>query len=86
MQALLLLSLNENVSEDGKHRTSLGKSTDVLHRKYGCLPQRNPMFLSSHPYRDVPYETFRHSAFLPPPKKKFRKKSYISYTIRRNDQ
>ena len=28
-----------------KHRTSLGKSTDVLHRKYGCLPQRSPMFL-----------------------------------------
>ena len=27
-----------------KHRTSLGKSTDVLHRKYGCLPQRSPMF------------------------------------------
>ena len=30
-----------------KHRTSLGKSTDVLHRKYGCLPQRSPMFLFS---------------------------------------
>ena len=30
-----------------KHRTSLGKSTDVLHRKYGCLPQRSPMFLIS---------------------------------------
>ena len=30
-----------------KHRTSLGKSTDVLHQKYGCLPQRSPMFLFS---------------------------------------
>ena len=30
-----------------KHRTSLGKSTDVLHRKYRCLPQRSPMFLIS---------------------------------------
>ena len=35
------------VSEVQKHRTSLGKSTDVLHRKYGCLPQRSPMFLFS---------------------------------------
>ena len=34
-------------SEEAKHRTSLGKSTDVLHRKYGCLPQRSPMFLIS---------------------------------------
>ena len=25
----------------------MGKSTDVLHRKYGCLPQRSPMFLIS---------------------------------------
>ena len=29
-----------------KHRTSVGKSTDVLHQKYGCLPQRSPMFLA----------------------------------------
>ena len=36
-----------NVLEVAKHRTSLGKSTDVLHRKYGCLPQRSPMFLIS---------------------------------------
>mgnify|MGYP003522480090 CR=1 FL=1 len=41
------LSLNDNSAEDAKHRTSLGKSTDVLHRKYGCLPQRSPMFLIS---------------------------------------
>ena len=33
--------------EVAKHRTSLGKSTDVLHQKYGCLPQRSPMFLFS---------------------------------------
>ena len=35
------------IAEVAKHRTSLGKSTDVLHRKYGCLPQRSPMFLIS---------------------------------------
>ena len=29
-----------------KHRTSVGKSTDVLHQKYGCLHQRSPMFLA----------------------------------------
>ena len=38
------LSLNDNSAEDAKHRTSLGKSTDVSHQKYGCLPQRSPMF------------------------------------------
>ena len=31
-------------SEEAKHRTSLGKSTEVLHRKYGGLCQRSPMF------------------------------------------
>ena len=31
-------------SEEKKHRTSLSKSSDVLHQKYGCLPQRSPMF------------------------------------------
>ena len=36
-----------------KHRTSLGKSTDVLHRKYGCLPQRSPMFLISEKEESV---------------------------------
>ena len=38
------LSLNDNSAEDAKHRTSLGKSTDVSHQKYGCLPKRSPMF------------------------------------------
>ena len=38
-----------------KHRTSLGKSTDVLHRKYGCLPQRSPKFLFSE--REVDRES-----------------------------
>ena len=33
-----------NGPEVAKHRTSLGKSPEVLHRKYGCLPQRSPMF------------------------------------------
>ena len=33
--------------EDAKHRTSLGKSTDVLPQKYGCFHQRSPMFLFS---------------------------------------
>ena len=36
-----------NGPETAKHRTSLSKSTDVLHRKYGCLSQRSPMFLFS---------------------------------------
>ena len=27
-----------------KHRTSLGKSSDVLLQKYGCFYQRSPMF------------------------------------------
>ena len=40
-------AFKENKPEDTKHRTSLGKSTDVLHRKYGCLPKRSPMFLFS---------------------------------------
>ena len=40
-------AFKENRPEDTKHRTSLGKSTDVLHRKYGCLPKRSPMFLFS---------------------------------------
>ena len=48
-----------------KHRTSLGKSTDVLHRKYGCLPQRSPMFLFSEREvdRDFPTsgEEYSHS-------------------------
>ena len=30
--------------ENKKHRTSLAQSTDVLHRKYGCLCRRSPMF------------------------------------------
>ena len=32
------------VSEVQKHRTSLGKSTEVLPQKYGCFMQRSPMF------------------------------------------
>ena len=34
-------------SERAKHRTSLGKSTDVLFQKYGYLHRRSPMFLFS---------------------------------------
>ena len=30
--------------ESAKHRTSLTESTEVLHWKYGGLPQRSPMF------------------------------------------
>ena len=30
-----------------KHRTSLGKSTDVLLQKYGCFHRKSPMFLFS---------------------------------------
>ena len=33
------------VSEVQKHRTSLGKSTEVLPQKYGGFMQRSPMFL-----------------------------------------
>ena len=33
--------------EAAKHRTSLGKSTDVLLQKYGCFHRRSPMFLFS---------------------------------------
>ena len=33
--------------ETVKHRTSLGKSTDVLPQKYECLYRRSPMFLFS---------------------------------------
>ena len=32
------------VSEVQKHRTSLGKSTEVLPQKYGCFMQISPMF------------------------------------------
>ena len=38
-----------------KHRTSLGESTDVLHRKYGCLHQRSPMFLFSDKMESMEY-------------------------------
>ena len=33
--------------ESAKHRTSLGKSTDVLPQNYGCFHRRSPMFLFS---------------------------------------
>ena len=36
------------LSGNQKHRTSLGKSTEVLHRKYGGFMQRSPMFLNPH--------------------------------------
>ena len=39
--------------ETAKHRTSLGKSTDVLHQKYGCFHRRSPMFLFSG--KDIPH-------------------------------
>ena len=38
-----------------KHRTSLGESTDVMHRKYGCLHQRSPMFLFSDKVESMEY-------------------------------
>ena len=52
--------------EEAKHRTSLGKSTDVLHRKYGCLPQRSPMFLFSGTsyHSPVGYELMPSQEFL----------------------
>ena len=33
--------------ESAKHRTSLGKSTDVLPQNYGCFDRKSPMFLFS---------------------------------------
>ena len=33
--------------ESAKHRTSLGKSTDVLPQNYGCFHRRSPMILFS---------------------------------------
>ena len=33
-----------NAFGNSKHRTSLRESSDVCHQKYGCLPQRSPMF------------------------------------------
>ena len=39
--------------ETAKHRTSLGKSTDVLPQKYGCFHRRSPMFLFSG--KDIPH-------------------------------
>ena len=33
--------------ESAKHRTSLGKSTDVLPQNYGCFHRKSPMFLFS---------------------------------------
>ena len=50
--------------EDAKHRTSLGKSTDVLPQKYGCFHQRSPMFLYSR--KEVPqFERFVKRAQRP---------------------
>ena len=40
--------------ETVKHRTSLGKSTDVLPQKYGCFHRRSPMFLFSRKGFQVP--------------------------------
>ena len=41
-----------------KHRTSVGKSTDVLHQKYGCLHQRSPMFLFSDKGESMEYRFY----------------------------
>ena len=49
-QKLFLKEKTDGVSEEAKHRTSLSKSTDVLHRKYGCFYQRSPMFSISESY------------------------------------
>ena len=51
------------LSGNQKHRTSLGKSTEVLHRKYGGFMQRSPMFLNPHIHTsggclDIPQKKF----------------------------
>ena len=50
-----------------KHRTSLGKSTEVLPQKYGCFMQRSPMFWNSRP----PSVRRRFDILPLPPQKKF---------------
>ena len=47
LQKLFFREKIYNGPEDAKHRTSSGKSTEVLPRKYGGLHQRSPMFLFS---------------------------------------
>ena len=53
--------------ESAKHRTSLGKSTDVLPQKYGCFHRRSPMFLFSgkcSPFERCLQEPFRKHKHL----------------------
>ena len=42
--------------EDAKHRTSLGKSTDVLPQKYGCFASKVRMFSSKNSIKKSPLE------------------------------
>ena len=51
--SLALLSLNENVSGEQKHRTSLHKSSVLLRQNLRTFAQRSPMFLISEvqPYK-----------------------------------
>ena len=43
-QKTFFVGESAEVSEVQKHRTSLGKSTEVLPQKYGGFMQRSPMF------------------------------------------
>ena len=61
------------------------KTSDFFGQKYGCFASKVRMFASKKSdVFEFPF-LWDVSAFflLPPPKKKFREKSYISYTIRR---
>ena len=71
--------------EVAKHRTSLGKSTEVLHRKYGGFMQRSPMFLNPHIHTSGGCLN-NLEAVSTSPQKSFMKKTYISYTAWRKIQ
>ena len=73
---------------EGTHRPGSHKTSDFFGQKYGCFASKVRMFASKKSdVFEFPF-LWDVSAFflLPPPKKKFREKSYISYTIRRDDQ
>ena len=73
------------LSGNQKHRTSLGKSTEVLHRKYGGFMQRSPMFLNPHIHTSGGCLN-NLEAVSTSPQKSFMKKTYISYTAWRKIQ
>ena len=73
------------LSGNQKHRTSLGKSTEVLHRKYGGFMQRSPMFLNPHIHTSGGCLN-NLEAVSTSPQKSFMKKTYSSDTAWRKIQ